>query len=819
MENFLKNDKIKQILEDIKIENHSKVLTSIKNNEFSNDEKTFIVMFLIKQKISKLSKEVLLSYLSILDINYQSPLHNDSTILMYLIEFSDVVLLEAAFSLKFNTNIQDSLGNTIIHYLIKSEIKENAIISLINKINTNWGCNLNIPNNQGETSLSISLNFGFSKLSEELMLIGADLKYINKITGDSMLHYAVKSKNPNCVYLLTDLDPTYCNFNKLSSIDLAKQMNYEQLVKLLHSFNNQSYGKTKEKTSALNLFKEGHYKLAIKQLDSPNEFLSYTNDNTWNVFLCKLKIALFSIAQQQLANSNNINNGTTGNTSSNTPLNFGMKDIKYSLNSYFQSESKIPKNESVYCYNKALFFYSIGKYEQFVESIFKAINSCSSKLLLLNYLICLFEFYSFFKFKAYASEVLKKINELIKISKIEKTDDKKDSKNSKDTNKEGKDQYSSTETKENKEIKDKNETKESYNSEGDNGDKSDKNESQDTIQNCNPIIHKESYVSSPNKDKESENISAFEESLSNLRENKPKLSLDRDTTDKDSIKDNTNISLNTLKDLKQKQISNKNPVYSSTLDFITNINVNSPNYLYPHIEEVEYLESIGQVSNFDDDSQILTLLLNSIYMQFCFNITSSKNFLTEFKKVIVTNTKVKRLILNHFSFIYSCLKLKNDFFSNSLSKFNLNSTKLYDSFNNSLFFNIKTKYFYHNSIGIYNLKQRNYILAENHFKNCLNILLSYESNLGTWHRDVVSVKYNLSLCLFFKKEYLLCYEILNEIKNYIYNNLYFNYRMGCCCLEIYNVQNKATSEVVHHFDGPSNNENKDGTNKDINVSE
>lgn len=629
-----KNSLLAATKEGILSGNFAPLISLLSKSKFSKSKVDAAFRLYLRSFQKHKKDEALVPFIEKSDLNYQNPNEKNTTILMTLIEIKESFFFETFIKYQFNTALQDSDGNNIVHYLVKSDFKELTIILILKMLHNIPKIDINTENLLGEFPLSIAFSLGLSKIADELISLGADTKKINKLTGDSLLHYAVNGKNPSCVVLLSDLDPNYCNYKSFSPIDIAKKLGLEQIMKILSSFNSSSKGR--EIISPLTLFMEGNYKTVIRFLDNPTDCLSMTNDNSWNIFLNQLKLDLLD-------------------------YNCSPAPIKEKLSAYFNDKSKIPQNASIYNYNKAIYFFNLGNYPVFVRLMKEAIKQSTLPILTINFYILLFEYYSFFRYSKQALDCLNKIKEILQVDSTGK-------------------------------------------------------------------ITNESFINSKNV----------------------------------------------------------------------------------HDETSQYLESVGLISSPEEDSVPLLNLYQALYSQLILNHNGSKTLLTEFKRTIVSSSKVKRLLFNHFSFIYSCMKLKNDYYSNSFSKFYTNSIKLYESFENSVYFGQKTKIYYQNKNGIMNLRMKNFELSEYHFKQCLHNLnsIKYTNSLLTWHRDFNAVRYNLALVYFFKREFREAYNILMEIKNHVHRNLYFYYRLGLCCLEIFNEENKEDNDITTIYLGQGTSEVK-----------
>lgn len=94
-----------------------------------------------------------------------------------------------------NVEIRDEDGLTLLHYAAKNNHREMV------KILIEHGCDIDSPNNQGDTPLLMTVKAGNQKIAETLLAKGADCKK-KDINGHDVLDIAILSINPDLVEIL-----------------------------------------------------------------------------------------------------------------------------------------------------------------------------------------------------------------------------------------------------------------------------------------------------------------------------------------------------------------------------------------------------------------------------------------------------------------------------------------------------------------------------------------------------------------------------------------------------------------------------------------
>lgn len=99
-------------------------------------------------------------------------------------------------------------------------------------------------NSSGKSLIECALNVGNSDISNAIIMEGVQINVKNNITGDNLLHFAVKSKNPYCLkIILNHVDHELIkelikepNKENETPIQLAKKLNIGPMVKQLNDF-------------------------------------------------------------------------------------------------------------------------------------------------------------------------------------------------------------------------------------------------------------------------------------------------------------------------------------------------------------------------------------------------------------------------------------------------------------------------------------------------------------------------------------------------------------------------------------------------------
>ncbi len=203
-------------------------------------------------------------------------------------------------------------------------------------------------------------------------------------------------------------------------------------------------------------------------------------------------------------------------------------------------------------------------------------------------------------------------------------------------------------------------------------------------------------------------------------------------------------------------------------------------------------------------------------------IENAKNYFIEFKNVLVDSKYQEGLkIFTKLQSIYNMIKVKINYNNNLLLKSLNKISLLRDSYDS-----IEDKFFFYNSVGIINLKLKNFHLAEMLFKTGIQIYKSF--NLNSYSKNdncddpilqkneyLCFMKFNLGLAFFYQKKFKDAYEIFKELANIksMNKNIYLWYRLGISSLEIYLENMKKIFHSVKKEKKDKNSINKNDENE------
>ena len=230
-----------------------------KKKKSSKDHLNYDILFrhyITSETPEEQSDSLLDLFISKLDFNYQNQNNNNETPLMYLVGEGLNTLCEHVIQ-KNGENLELSK---------KDDNQENIFFKIINSSNDigrtslfNTALNsikevseeeeqkeaLDSINSSGKSLIECAMNVGNSEISQILLGEGIEMKK-NPITGDNLLHFAIRGKNPYCladifnsVNIEHDLIKEMIketNKDNETPIQLAKKLNLNIMVQKMNDF-------------------------------------------------------------------------------------------------------------------------------------------------------------------------------------------------------------------------------------------------------------------------------------------------------------------------------------------------------------------------------------------------------------------------------------------------------------------------------------------------------------------------------------------------------------------------------------------------------
>ena len=224
--------------------------TLLSNNQFNSQIKNFllnhsILLYLIhfnqanaqnplRQIITILLKVKANPNLRLRIINNQNNLinYNNNYAIFPIVEKNDIELVKVFLDNNVDINLLDSQGRNCLFYLMINPNNSNNLIDkrpLCSLLCTK-GIKINIFDNNGISPMMESINKGYIYIMNMLIKYGGDANLENTMDGNTPLHYAIKNKNYEALYIL--LGKGNCDINKVnrngeSPLDLAKKLTNE----------------------------------------------------------------------------------------------------------------------------------------------------------------------------------------------------------------------------------------------------------------------------------------------------------------------------------------------------------------------------------------------------------------------------------------------------------------------------------------------------------------------------------------------------------------------------------------------------------------
>ena len=229
-----------------------------KKKKSSKDHSNYDILFryfITSETPEEQLDELLALFISKLDFNFQNQSNKNSTPLMYLVEEGLNSLCEQVIH-KNGENLElskkDNEQENIFFKIINSTY-DNGKVSLfkaalasIKEVSEEEEKKeaLDSINSSGKSLIECALNVGNSDISSMLLMEGIQPNIKNNVTGDNLLHFAIKGKNPFCLKMVINtLDHETIheliketNKDNETPLQLAKKLNIVTMIKQLNDF-------------------------------------------------------------------------------------------------------------------------------------------------------------------------------------------------------------------------------------------------------------------------------------------------------------------------------------------------------------------------------------------------------------------------------------------------------------------------------------------------------------------------------------------------------------------------------------------------------
>ena len=229
-----------------------------KKKKSSKDHSNYDILFryfITSETPEEQLDELLALFISKLDFNFQNQTNKNTTPLMYLVEEGLNSLCEQVIH-KNGDNLELSK---------KDNDQENIFFKIINSTYDNGKVSLfktalasikevseeeekkealDSINSSGKSLIECALNVGNSDISSMLLMEGIQQNVKNTLTGDNLLHFAIRGKNPFCLKMVMNtLDQETIheliketNKDNETPLQLAKKLNIITMIKQLNDF-------------------------------------------------------------------------------------------------------------------------------------------------------------------------------------------------------------------------------------------------------------------------------------------------------------------------------------------------------------------------------------------------------------------------------------------------------------------------------------------------------------------------------------------------------------------------------------------------------
>jgi len=186
--------------------------------------------------------------------------NNNNYAIFSIVEKNDIELVKIFLDNTADINVLDSQGRNCLFYLMTTPYNSSNLIDRrpLCSLLLGKGIKINYLDNNGISPMMESINKGYIYIMNMLIKYGGDVNLVNFTDGNTALHYAVKNKNTDALFILLgkgNCDLSIKNKNNETVLDLAEKINTESnkdIYELIINFANTGKEKNDEENSKTN---------------------------------------------------------------------------------------------------------------------------------------------------------------------------------------------------------------------------------------------------------------------------------------------------------------------------------------------------------------------------------------------------------------------------------------------------------------------------------------------------------------------------------------------------------------------------------------
>ena len=331
------------------------------HNQFNNQTKNLLLnkaiflyltnfsqakaQYALKQMITILLKLKANPNLRLRYPNNQMNVNNNTYAIFPIVEKNDIELVKVFLDNNADINVLDNQGRNCLFYLISTPHNNNNFIDRrpLCSLLLGKGIKINYLDNNGISPIMESINKGYTYIMNMFIKYGGDANLVNFNDGNTALHYAIKNKNMDALYILLgkgNCDLYIKNKNGETPIDLAKKITNEsnkEIYELIMKFAN--IGKEKNDFDDNNKINNN----TIKSDKKVSEDIKNNNTDNDKMFVfpkedINSRVEIPFLFDNENTILNNIDNDSSSSTTANNSIN----------NNQFHSFIKIQNPPTLY---------------------------------------------------------------------------------------------------------------------------------------------------------------------------------------------------------------------------------------------------------------------------------------------------------------------------------------------------------------------------------------------------------------------------------------------------------------------------------------